>query len=57
MQSSAVLSCQTGALSRAEKCGREPRTSAEFSNRIAAPAIESCRQRKRTGSVPLDPLK
>src|SRR5882672_8185828 len=44
MQSSAVLSCQGAAFSRAEKCGREPRTSAEFAKKIAAPAIESCRQ-------------
>src|SRR4051812_34549211 len=41
MQSSAVSSCQGAAFSRAERCGREPRTGAEFSKRIAAPAIES----------------
>jgi len=41
MQSSAVLSCQGDAFSRAEKCDREPRTSAEFSKKIAVPAIES----------------
>ena len=36
MQSSAVLSCQGDAFLRAEKCGREPRTSVEFSKKIAA---------------------
>ena len=43
MQSSAVLSCQGDAFSRAAKCGWKPRTSAEFSKKNAAPAIESCR--------------
>jgi len=43
MQSSAVLSCQGDAFLRAEKCGREPRTSVEFSKKIAAPAVEICR--------------
>ena len=42
MQSSAVLPYQGDEFSRTQKCGREPRTSAEFSE-IPAPAIESCR--------------
>src|SRR5882724_13390190 len=41
MQSSAVLSCQGAVFSRTEECGRKPRTSAEFSKKITAPAIES----------------
>ena len=52
MQHSAVLSCQGDAFLRTEKCGREPRTSAEFSKRIAAPAIEGCRQSKANQQVP-----
>jgi len=44
MQPSVVLSCQGDAFSRAEKYGCEPRTSAESSKKIVAPAIQSCRQ-------------
>jgi len=44
MQSSVVLSCQGDAFSRVEKGGCEPRTSAESSRKIVAPAIQSCRQ-------------
>src|SRR5258707_15500064 len=44
MQSSAVFACQGAAFSRAEKCGQEPRTSAESTKKIVAPAIQSCRQ-------------
>jgi len=37
MQSSAVLSCQGAAFSRAEKCGQEPRTSAELAKKLPRP--------------------
>src|SRR5882672_10317415 len=52
MQSSAVLSCQGAAFSRAEKCGQEARTSAELAKKIAAPAIESCRQSEANRQPP-----
>src|SRR6266436_6108419 len=52
MQSSAVLSCQGAVFSRAEKCGQEPRTSAELAKKIAAPAIESCRQSEANRQPP-----
>src|SRR2546423_1823663 len=58
MQSTAVLSCQCDAFSRAGKCGQQPRTSAELSKKNAAPAIESCRQieanRQRPTSAEID---
>src|SRR5258707_14050284 len=52
MQSSAVFACQGAAFSRAEKCGQEPRTSAELAKKIAAPAIESCRQSEANRQPP-----
>src|SRR3981189_356655 len=52
MQSSAVLSCQGAAFSRAEKCGQEPRTSAELTKKRAAPAMESGRQSEANRQPP-----
>src|SRR5258707_9225422 len=52
MQSSAVLSCKGAAFPRAEKCGQEPRASAELAKKIAAPAIESCRQSEANRQPP-----
>jgi Na+-driven multidrug efflux pump len=42
MQACGVLSCPTGELSRAGKCGRESRDTSVGFSRLAAPAVENC---------------